>query len=337
MKKIKIIASLLLIVQYGYAQQDIHFSQFFNAPVVYNPAQAGLNGDLRAIANYRNQWGSIAAPYVTMNGSLDMPLFKKSNGKFGVGLNFFNDKSGESNFTQTAYNASLAYHFGLDNGQKNYFSVGFKAGMEQRALDISAFYWDSQWAGNDFNTALPSNESAIASSASAFDMSAGIHWLYMPNNYTIYSAGLSLNHITSPTIEFGSNAQSLYKRWVFTAAGEFGNATSNASFVTNILYMKQGPNGHFNLGGALKYKLQESSHYTDFRNEEFFSIGAYMRVGDAIYPVAQFQYSGMKIGLSYDFNVSKLAKASNGMGGFEIMLGYVANFTKSKTRRARFK
>ncbi len=337
MKKFIIILTLLFSGQFLIAQQDIHFSQFFNAPIVYNPAQSGLNGDLRAIANYRNQWGSISTPYVTMNGSVDMPVLKKDKGKFGIGLNFFSDKSGESNFTQTAYNASLAYHFAFDNSGKNFFSVGFKAGMEQRAISNSSFYWGTQWAGNDFNTNLPSYENVAQASASAFDMSTGIHWLYLPNNYTLYSAGLSLNHLTSPTLSFGTNTQSLYKKWVFTGAAEFGNATSNTAFVTNIIYMRQGPNGHLNLGGALKYKLQESSHYTDFRNEAFFSIGAYMRVGDAIYPVAQFQYSGMKIGMSYDFNISKLSKASNGMGGFEVMLGYVANFSQGKTRQARFK
>ncbi len=337
MKAIKLITLCIFIGKIGFSQQDIHFSQFFNAPIVYNPAQAGLRGDLRAIANYRNQWGSIAAPYVTMNGSIDMPVLKNSNGKFGIGLNFFNDKAGESNFTQTAYNASLAYHFALDNTKKSFFSVGFKAGMEQRAVSNSSFYWDSQWAGSDFNTNLPSYENGASAAASAFDMSTGINWLYLPNNYTLYSAGLSFNHITSPTLEFGNNTQGLYKKWVFTAFGEFGSATSNAAFVTNILYMKQGPNGHLNLGGALKYKLQESSHYTDFRNEAYFSIGAYMRVGDAIYPVAQFQYSGMKIGMSYDFNISKLSKATNGMGGFEIMVGYVANFSKGKTRQSSFK
>jgi type IX secretion system PorP/SprF family membrane protein len=335
--KYRFIILFFLFSTIANAQQDVHFSQFFNAPILYNPAQAGLNGDLRAIANYRNQWGSISTPYVTMNGSFDMPVLKKSNGKFGIGLNFYNDKSGESNFSQTAYNASLAYHFSLAKAQKNYFSVGFKGGIEQRAINTSTLYWDNQWTGGEFNTALPSYEDGTASATMAFDMSTGINWLYIPNNYTLYSAGLSINHITSPQLSFGPYSQKLYKKIIFISEAEFGSKTSNGSFLANVIYMKQGPNGHLNFGGALKYKLQEASHFTDFRNEAYFSIGAYMRVGDAVYPVAQFQYSGMKVGISYDFNVSKLSKATNGMGGFEIMLGYVANFTKSKTRQARFK
>ncbi|NJO68898.1 MAG: type IX secretion system membrane protein PorP/SprF [Bacteroidetes bacterium] len=47
--------------------QDIHFSQFYNVPMVINSASTGIfDGDWQATAGYRNQWRSIAQPYRTL-------------------------------------------------------------------------------------------------------------------------------------------------------------------------------------------------------------------------------------------------------------------------------
>ena len=57
--------------------QDIHFSQFFEAPLLRNPALAGLfNGDLRFQMVYRNQWNSITDAYQTgsLNGEYKVPV-----------------------------------------------------------------------------------------------------------------------------------------------------------------------------------------------------------------------------------------------------------------------
>ena len=50
--------------------QDLHFSQFINAPLLTNPANTGFipDGDYRLGAQYRDQWSSImTVPYKTMS------------------------------------------------------------------------------------------------------------------------------------------------------------------------------------------------------------------------------------------------------------------------------
>ncbi|HET7000972.1 MAG TPA: type IX secretion system membrane protein PorP/SprF, partial [Puia sp.] len=41
--------------------QDLHFSQWFNEPLLTNPANTGFipDADYRLGANYRNQWSSV--------------------------------------------------------------------------------------------------------------------------------------------------------------------------------------------------------------------------------------------------------------------------------------
>jgi hypothetical protein len=55
------------------------------------------------------------------------------------------------------------------------------------------------------------------------------------------------------------------------------------------------------------------------------SAGAFTRWNDAIIPVVKLDYYNLSFGLTYDVNISKLAKASSGRGGFELTLSY-ANF-----------
>ena len=48
----------------GAGAQDIHFSQFFEAPLLRNPSLAGIyTGDIRVQAVYRDQWNSITNAY----------------------------------------------------------------------------------------------------------------------------------------------------------------------------------------------------------------------------------------------------------------------------------
>ena len=62
--------------------QDAQFSQFDKSPLSINPAFAGaFYGDIRLLANYRNQW-SVSAPYNTFAFSYDMGLMKRK-GKTG--------------------------------------------------------------------------------------------------------------------------------------------------------------------------------------------------------------------------------------------------------------
>ena len=48
------------------AAQDINFSQFYELPLLRNPALAGTyRGDVRITTAFRNQWNSVTVPYQT--------------------------------------------------------------------------------------------------------------------------------------------------------------------------------------------------------------------------------------------------------------------------------
>src|SRR5437868_14781127 len=79
--------------------QDLHFSQYFNSPLLVNPANTGFAPDVdwRAGICYRHQWASISPnPYNTMSAWGDVQLF---NNRFrgvwvGLGGDLLKDGSG---------------------------------------------------------------------------------------------------------------------------------------------------------------------------------------------------------------------------------------------------
>ena len=65
----KIIGSCFLFFTIHSSGQDLHFSQYFNAPLLVNPANTGFNPDYRYRigGNYRTQWANVGTPYNTMS------------------------------------------------------------------------------------------------------------------------------------------------------------------------------------------------------------------------------------------------------------------------------
>src|SRR5215217_7469837 len=86
--------ALLVTCYLPLAAQDIHFSQFFEAPLLRNPSLAGIfSGDYRVQAVYRDQWNSVTTAYktVSLNGEYKMPV-GNANDFLTVGLQMLQDR-----------------------------------------------------------------------------------------------------------------------------------------------------------------------------------------------------------------------------------------------------
>ena len=335
MKKIKLIIVLLAIVSSNlFAQQDPHFSQFFSSPLTLNPANAGMfEGDLRAILNYRNQWGTISKSFSTMAASVDVPVLRKmKGGKFGLGLNFFKDDAGDSRMSTMNYAISLAYHLDISGGKSNHFlSVGFQGGMIQRSINYSSLTWNDQWNGLEFNQDIGTIDQFGGIAVNALDLSSGLNWYYAPKPENRFWAGFSMFHINSPNVGF--NAESaLMKKYTLHGGGDIGLGSGDYALMPNFVFVKQGPNQYIDVGTEVKVYLQKNTKFTNFKNQMYVSVGPYLRWGDAMYLVARYNWQGITAAVSYDFNLSELTAVSSGVGGFEIMLGYKMDLGANPTR-----
>jgi type IX secretion system PorP/SprF family membrane protein len=336
-KKINLIIVLGMLISTNlFGQQDPHFSQFFASPLTLNPANAGIfNGDLRAVMNYRSQWGGVSKAYSTSAASLDMPILKKlSGGMFGLGLNFFKDAAGDSKLSTTNFALSLAYHLDISGGSNNHFiSLGFQGGVIQRSISYDNLTWDNQWNGYGFDrqTEVLNIDDLGGTSAGGLDLSTGLHWYYAPSEGTRFHGGLSMFHANRADVGFNAESKLMIK-YTLHGGGEIGMGNGEMAITPNFVTVHQGANKYTDIGAEFKYFLKENSKFTNYSNVMYISFGPYLRWGDATYIVARYSWAGMIASVSYDFNISDLSNASGGTGGFEVMLGYKMDLGSSATR-----
>jgi len=170
----------LLFCSWQASGQDLHYSQYFNAPLLVNPANTGFNPDYdyRMGGNYRNQWANVGTPYKTMGIWGDVKAFANrfENGWMGLGGSIIKDVAGSGNLSSTGVYGSIAYHQML--GYNALLSGGFSLGYVSKRIDISKLSFDNQWNGQFFDITIPNNEPFAYSQTGYLDMHVGLNYAY---------------------------------------------------------------------------------------------------------------------------------------------------------------
>src|SRR5215831_15658223 len=99
----KLLGFVHFIIVSSACAQDIHFSQFYEAPLARNPAFAGIvNGDIRVQAVFRSQWNSFVDAYKTgsLNAEYKMPVGKGED-FVTCGLQAVYDRAGTADLSTT--------------------------------------------------------------------------------------------------------------------------------------------------------------------------------------------------------------------------------------------
>src|SRR3954465_13410204 len=93
----------LLTVAAKAISQDIHFSHFFETPLLRNPSLAGIfSGDIRVQGVYRTQWNSVTVPYQTGSFNAEYKLkVGKADDFLTLGGQVLYDKAGTIAMTST--------------------------------------------------------------------------------------------------------------------------------------------------------------------------------------------------------------------------------------------
>ena len=305
--------------------QDIHFSQFYNAPLVLNPAMTGLmNYDVRVTANYRSQWESVTVPYRTFAVAADASVMKGflEDDFFGVGLMMLNDKAGDADLRTTQIQTSFAYSKSLNGDANHYVSLGGQVGVVQRSIDFSQLTFDSQFDGDVLNANIGSGEELDRDQFAFTDFSAGLAWYYVPTKMHSYYAGLSMAHLNEPNQSFFSDTRENLYRKLTAHIGMEIDFNESLSFLPGAIFLMQGTHRELNVGGSFKFVLNpEEDHF----NQIALYMGSTHRLNDAQVFAMPLDYGTYGVGFRSDVNFSTLNRASNGRGGPELSVTYKAN------------
>jgi type IX secretion system PorP/SprF family membrane protein len=313
---------VFIILFTGAGAQDINFSQFYELPMLRNPALAGIyRCDVRVTAAYRNQWNSVTVPYQTtaLGGEMKFGVSNGSSDHLSIGFVITNDVAGDSKLGKTQFLPGIAYHKQINNDENSFLSAGFMGGPVYQRFDPSKLSFDDQFVNGAYSPANPTQQVFLNQNYTYWDLAAGLSLRSMLAADVYYYIGAALFHPTRPKVAFlPSNDIRLNKKLVVNAGltaytGDFDRVTLYAD------YFRQGGNGQMQGGIMFRHDLLQ------VEEEESIALtgGVLIRWRDAVVPMVKLDYYKLGIGLSYDVNISKLAVASQARGGFELSLTYL--------------
>ena len=310
------------------AAQDPHFSQFFASPLTLNPAFTGkFDGEWRLAANHRDQWPSIPKAYVTSTFSFDKAILKKSIPEadvFGIGFSGLSDASANNQLKLNYGSMSMSYHKALDEDGYNTIGAGFQATYSSLLLDTKDLKFESMLTQNGFTNLAGREVLQNGNNQSYFDMNAGLLFSGSSNGNNNYYAGVSAYHVNRPTVGFKSSNYQLASRLTIHAGGTFP-VSDVVSFNGSVIHQRQAKASETTLGGAFSYNLNG-----DEEKSASVYLGSWLRFNDALIPYIGLEVGGLRIGASYDVNISTLKAATASRGGSEFSLIYIKKKAESK-------
>jgi len=320
--KILSVLAALLMMQPAMAQ-DIHFSQFFEAPLLRNPSLAGIfTGDYRVQCVFHDQWNSFTNAYRTgsLNGEYRIPISNSSD-FLTAGLQVLYDKAGTAALTTTELLPALNYHKSLSDQRTMYLSLGFMGGLVEKTIDLSKVTTNSQFNGTAYDPALPNGETFLTPDVHYLDGSLGMSFntSFGAEQANTMFLGFAYHHLNRPKNSFYKNPTiELDPKYVFS--GGMKVAINEYSYFTvQADQSMQGPSSE-TIGGVLySYKLGDDP----LNSDNTLHLGAFLRWKDALIPVLKLETHSLAIAISYDVNVSQLNTASQGRGGFELSISYI--------------
>jgi len=318
MRKIVVSICVLLCSQLVKAQ-DPHFSQFFASPLTLNPAFTGkFSGTWRLAANHRDQWPSIPKAYVTTSASLDFPILKSKipeKDVFGVGLSGLTDASANGILKLNYGSVSMSYHKALDENGYSTIGAGFQATYSSLSLDKNKLTFSDMLTQNGFTG--PTSEIISGDNQSYFDVNAGLLYSGSTNGENNFYLGASMYHINRPKVGFQDKNWYLSGRISAHAGGSFP-VSDVITVHASAIYQVQNKASETTLGAAIAANLSQ-----DPLKPSAIYIGSWIRLNDAIVPYVGIEFGGLRIGASYDFNISNLKAATASRGGSEFSIIFI--------------
>lgn len=312
MRKIIIPVIALLMSGPGLLAQDPHFSQFFMAPLLVNPATTGTGyGDWRVMSNYRRQWGNAGTPFNTFTLSGDMKVMGKEDGQntLGLGLTFMQDQSMQGAFKSIYASGTMAYHVQLN--ENNRIGMGIDGSYGNRTLDYSKLNFGEQFTGHGFDVSLPSGETALSNMKPFFSVGAGLLYSFQ-SEYLNVDIGAAGYHFNKPRQTFVNDPQQFVPvRYVGHMNMEYV-ISSQLLLNINAVYQQQSIQNYFAGGGALGLDISRGE------GKQIIFAGAWYRQRDAFYPYISMMYDNVQVGVSYDITTSKQAQGAISPQTFEM-------------------
>lgn len=301
--KYAILTLVILLSQHVRAQYDPSFVHYFDMEPSFNAAAIGKEAKLNVDVAYAIQMAGFTHNPNTMYASADMPFyFMKSY--HGAGVQLLNDQIGL--FKHQRLEAQYAGKFSLLGGT---MSIGVQAGLLSETFDGSKL--DLEDSGDP---AFMSSEM----SGNQLDLSAGVYYKRGP----LY-AGLSVQHVNAPLVEFGETNELQIDRTYYLTGGY--NVKLRNPYVTLCpsLLVRTDLTGY-------RADITTRAVYTN--DEKMMYVGLNYSPQNSIALLIGGNVHGVVMGYSYEYYTSGISFIN---GSHELFIGYQMDINLAKKGKNR--
>lgn len=329
MKKVLFSLSICFL-SFGLLAQSAHFSQFFSVPTNLNPALTGVHtAKLRLASNFRNQWGNLSTPYRTYNLAADYKITNPGLKRdfMGAGISFYNDVSGGAAKLRNS-RIAMSTSFGKNFSKKkmtNILVVGFQAGLNLMSIDYTKLQFGSQFVNDNFDETAASGETPLLRNQFSYDYSAGGFFVNETRDGIQTTIGASYYHFNQPNQTLSRSGEDKMSARLNVHGSFQFKFGETMKLMPIFVFSKQGTMSEFTSGMLLNFA--DMNRKTNTEKSAFYA-GGMIRSKDAFIVLIGGTMKGVKMGISYDINLSQLSAGTNFAGGPELYLQYLLDFGK---------
>ncbi len=292
--------------------QDPHFSQYYNTPLVTNPALAGqFAGKLRVGLVYRDQWTQIPDAYETFGLGVDGRI----GTKWAVGGHVVRQATGVVGYNRLDAIASASYDFFDGHVAGHHLIGGAQIGIMSHQIDLAQATFGSQYIpGLGFDPGNPAGENLDDNARTVLNMHVGALWFMgKPGQKITPFAGLAALNCLQPDASLGIAEDRLPLK-VYSHLGARFRFNERFSLVPHAQILYQGP-ANANMIGA-------NAHYA-FTGEFALAAGLAHRFEESFIPYIGFDWKSFTVGASYDLAVGDINNINENKRSFELTITYI--------------
>ena len=282
--------------------QQRNLTQFYNAAIYTNPAEAASDHSLRFSANYRKQWPSIGSGYQTKVFAVDL-----THGSLGYGLVFASNDAGEMSMRTNQFLFNISNQLKLS--RYSTLSYGMQFGLMQYNLNTSLYKFENQYSiENGFDPNASNGENFKGNVTNDFTGGFGLIWRNKKYAWTP-KVSIALNNLIHTRKYIFVNGTNNQRTLINSSVSFEKKLTKRTSLHPYLFYAIQKNASNFLIGSSVQYQLDS------LKNVQF-GLGA--RSKDAFIAYMGIQIMNVQLGFSYDVNFSKLIPGTSGVGAYEL-------------------
>jgi len=307
--KLSLVVVGLFAGLYTYGQQ-LHFSDYDQAPHIMSPAMAGaFHGTYRIGTTLREQYRKfIFDPYKSTNVYVDTPqAFGLSDRDwFGVSMSFTKTEAGSLGLQETRVIPGLAYHKSLGRKGKSVIGLGVQYALASRQLsDASAFKSEDELLGQ---TQSSQDRSLVENYNGAYSsLNVGLYFRSKVNKKSELESGIAVSNILDPSFTTSENNYTNTAGRSFLLHSQLWIRSKKLTVNPSLVFQTR--HQITNLMSRIRM-----DHLLNKKNNLRFNYSLGVRLNDALLFGAGAQYKTWSFAINYDMTLSS-AKAYNGMNG----------------------